>query len=119
MTTGASIPSRSARHLLATLCVGAGMALSAQAADTPAMLGTPMEAAQAFHTIEIRPDTRWVNVQHRQTVRFVVNGQSFGWRFDGYADRSVDLQQIAPPGLLDHPVRAYVAHVGEYTPEPF
>ena len=67
-------------------------------------------AAAANRTITIAPDTRYVNVQGGQTVRFDVGGQTFSWDFDGAETvGSFDLNKVAPPGLLDHPVTAYVS----------
>lgn len=107
-------------HALAALLVVGAMVLPAHAADMPEfMLGSAIDATQGRRTIEIGPDTRWVNVTHRESVRFVINGQSFGWRFDGPGARAVDLQRIAPAGLLNRPLTVYVAHLGEYSQVPF
>jgi hypothetical protein len=86
-------------------------ALSAMAATPDELLGDPVPAAAAANrTITITPDTRYVNVQGGQTVRFDVGGQTFAWDFDGAETAGAfDLNQVAPPGLLDHPVRAYVS----------
>jgi hypothetical protein len=60
-------------------------ALSSMAATPDELLGDPVPAAApAERTIAITPDTKYVNVEG-------------------------DLNKVAPPGLLDHPVTAYVS----------
>jgi hypothetical protein len=85
--------------------------LSSLAASTSDLDGTSAPAATADRTIQITPDTKYVNVQGGQVVTFDVGGQTFTWNFDvpnGAAD-SIDLSQIAPAGLLDHQVTAFVS----------
>ena len=90
------------------------------AADAPDFLyGSPIPADQAHRAIALGPGTRWVNVVQGETVRFVLAGGSFGWRFDGPGSRPVDLQRVAPPGLLTHPVTAYVTFPGEFSRSQF
>jgi hypothetical protein len=85
-------------------------ALSSMAAINPNLLGEATPATAAERTIKITPDTQYVNVHGGQIVTFDVGGQTFTWDFDGAAAAdSFDLNQIMPPGLLDHPVRAYVS----------
>jgi hypothetical protein len=86
-------------------------ALSSMAATPDELLGDPVPAAApAERTIAITPDTKYVNVQGGQTVRFDVGGKTFSWDFDGAETvGSFDLEKVAPPGLLDHPVTAYVS----------
>lgn len=82
----------------------------AAAQGTPAMLlGSPAQPADASRTITIAPDTRWVNATQGEVIRFVVGGTEFSWRFDGAGGRTVDLQQVAPPGLIVRPVLVYLA----------
>lgn len=72
--------------------------------------GDPIPHEEAEITIEIRPQTKWVNVTGGETVRFVVGDKAFGWAFNTpWGARPFDLQRIAPPGVLDRPVTAYVA----------
>jgi hypothetical protein len=65
----------------------------------------------ADQVIVITNATRHVNVTGGSTVRFVVNGQSFNWSFQNGTAHVLpfDLQQIAPQGLLTHPVTTYVS----------
>jgi hypothetical protein len=97
---------------LATLGLLAAMAAHA---DVPTrLLGDVVPVAQATRTIQIAPATRYVNVFRGETIRFLANGQQFGYFFDGAQDEdSFDLRQVAPPGILDHPVVAYIS------PDPY
>src|SRR5882672_1824902 len=56
----------------------------------------------------IGANTRFVNVNHGEIVKFVANGQEFAWDFDGLP-QAFDLKQVAPQGAIDHSVRVYVA----------
>jgi hypothetical protein len=59
--------------------------------------------------VEIQPSTQYVNVKQGQTVRFVSGKQEFAYKFDGAPDiTSFDLRRVAPAGMLDHAVVAYV-----------
>jgi hypothetical protein len=74
------------------------------------LMGDPAVVTAATRTIVIAPDTTYVNVTGGEIIKFVVGDKSFAWNFDGadYLDK-FDLNQTAPPGMLDHSVIAYVA----------
>ncbi|MDQ2820997.1 MAG: CzcE family metal-binding protein [Pseudomonadota bacterium] len=60
--------------------------------------------------VVIDADTRWVNVDGGDTVRFIVGDRSFAWNFQVNPSIAMFyLQQIAPPGALTHRVAVYVA----------
>ena len=66
--------------------------------------------AAAERTITITGDTKWVNVNHYEVVRFAANGSEFTWYFDGMVQsRPFDLAEIAPAGFVKHGVTVYVA----------
>ncbi len=66
--------------------------------------------AVAERTITITGDTKWVNVNHYEVIRFASSGSEFTWYFDGMAQpRPFDLSEIAPAGFVDHSVTVYVA----------
>lgn len=74
------------------------------------LLGDPAPVAAATRTITITPSTDHVNVTGGEVVKFAVGANSFAWNFDGEEyPPAFDLTLAAPPGLLDHPVIAYVA----------
>ena len=92
-------------------------ALSSMAATRPqSLLGEPAPASAADETITISSDTKYVNVQGGDVVKFEVAGKTFAWDFDGpQSVKSVDLNRVAPSGLLDHAVTAYVSPNTLYT----
>lgn len=74
------------------------------------LYGQQAPATAAERTITIKPDTKYVNVEGGQIVRFVTGDKDFTWHF--LVARTVDsfvLNEVAPPGVLDHVVRAYVS----------
>ena len=79
----------------------------------PAVAPSPERAivtALADRTITVAGDTKWVNVNHGEVVRFASNGREFTWYFDGVAQpRPFDLSEIAPAGFVDHGVTVYVS----------
>jgi Heavy-metal resistance protein CzcE len=81
--------------------------LSAFALTNGDRIGEAASPATADRTIVIDANTRSVNVNHGETVKFVANGQDFTWDFDGVS-QSFDLKQAAPQGAIDQDVRVYV-----------
>jgi hypothetical protein len=89
-------------------CIGLGACAPLSPPNYPRdLLGTAVDLPGAQRTIVIRPDTRWANVVGGEIIRFVVDGREFAWSFDGPA-RSLDLQQVAPPGVLGRSVIVYI-----------
>ena len=86
-------------------------AIPSHASTRPvALLGEHAPAAAAERTIVITPDTRYVNVEGGETVRFVVGDRAFAWSFNGATTvDAVDLARILPPGLVQGKLIAYVA----------
>ena len=82
--------------------------LSAFALTNADRYGEAASPAAADRTIVIGANTRSVNVNHGEIVKFVANGQEFTWEFDGVA-QSFDLKQVAPQGAIDHDVSVYTA----------
>lgn len=79
------------------------------------LLGDPAPDTAATQTIEIRPDTKWVNVTGGDIVKFVVGNKTFAWAFNvGIGVSRFDLSRVAPPGVLDHPVFVYLAPDPKY-----
>ena len=82
--------------------------LSAVALTNADRYGEAASPVDAERTIVIGPNTRWVNVNHGEIVKFVVNGKEFAWDFDGLP-QTFDLKEVAPQGAIDHNVRVYIA----------
>jgi hypothetical protein len=102
---------------LLALCTA--MPCTAFATDYRYLYGDAAPSSAANQTIVIRPDTRHVNVQGGDTVNFIVGDKQFAWTFN--VARTVwafDLNDVAPPGLLDHIVRAYIAPDPKYIDAP-
>lgn len=84
-------------------------------APSAKFLGDPAPDVAATQTIEIRPDTKWVNVTGGDIVKFVVGGKSFAWAFNvGSGVSHFDLSRVAPSGVLDRPVFVYLAPDPKY-----
>lgn len=107
-------------HPLVAAALG-GLVLSSAWAQGPASMGNikdpygySVPETQAERTIQIGPDTRWVNVNRMETVRFVINQggaqKTFAWRFDRAPLRPFNLGDVAPTGSLGaQQVTVYVA----------
>ena len=88
-----------------------GATLSALSAKPPPLklLGEAASEAAAIRTVKITSKTKSVNVAGGETIKFVAGDKSFTWNFDVPATIiSFDLNRVAPAGVLDHKVRAYV-----------
>ena len=98
--------------LLTAIALATAGSAALAAAKPSDFRGNPAPAqAPADQVIVITDATRHVNVIGGSTVRFVVGERSFSWSFQNGSAHVVpfDLQQIAPQGLLNHSVTAYVA----------
>ena len=74
------------------------------------LLGDPAPVSAATRTIVIAPATKYVNVTGGETIKFIAGDKAFAWNFDGTPyPPSFALNLVAPPGVLDHQVTAYVA----------
>jgi hypothetical protein len=83
--------------------------------QTVGQFGDPAPLSAATQTIVITPATKWVNVTGGDTVKFVAGNKAFAWNFDvGSGTPSFELNKVAPPGMLDHKVVAYVAPDPKY-----
>ena len=92
--------------VLATTMLYFGTAL-ALPPDSQEWLGTPADGLRADRVISVTSNTRWVNVNENETVRFVVGEKNFAWQFNG--SRSVfHLADIAPAGLVSPSINVYV-----------
>jgi len=79
------------------------------------LYGQSAPALAAQRTIVITPATKYVNVEGGQIVRFVAGDKEFAWNFNTAGSiSSFALNDVAPPGVLDHPVRAYVSPDPKY-----
>lgn len=102
----------SSRPLVLALIVTLMAACTSACAVTPRadLLGSPVPPAAATRVVNLTLATRHVNVIAGDTIRFVNGSGEFAWSFDvSPIVHSFDLGLVAPPGLLGHPLRVYVA----------
>jgi len=91
---------------IAALVLGAS-GIAANAATSPDFIAQPAPSYTGDRTVYLGPGTRYVNVTHGETVKFVSDSGAFTLAFYG-APEPVNLQYFAPPGVLDHRVNAFV-----------
>jgi hypothetical protein len=109
------------RIIPTSILFGISLALSActQRTSYIDLYGQSAPPAAAERTIVITPATRYVNVEGGQTVNFVVGDRQFAWSFNvARTVHSFDLNEVAPPGMLNHAVRAYVTPDPKYIDAP-
>lgn len=107
--------------IICTNAIAATAILASCAAqqDYKRLYGDPAPPAAANRTILIHPDTRYVNVEGGQIVRFVADGREFAWQFNvARTVNSFDLNDVAPQGFLRQTVRAYVSPDPKYINAP-
>lgn len=105
------------KHLsfIVTLIVALGLGGCVTRTSYVDLYGQAAPPSAATRTIVITPGTRYVNVEGGEVIRFVVGNKEFGWHFNGaIMIRSFSLNDVAPPGTLDHPVEAFVAPDPKY-----
>ncbi len=74
------------------------------------LLGNPAPSVAATRTIVITSQTKWVNVEGGEVINFIVGDKAFAWDFYvGSTVTSFDLQLVAPPGILNRRIVAYVS----------
>lgn len=94
------------------LAFAALMAFSMPARSEPRfdLLGNAAPATAATRTIVITPETKWVNVEGGEVINFVVGDKFFAWDFYvGSTVSSFDLSRVAPAGVLNRRIEAYVS----------
>jgi hypothetical protein len=99
-------------HIVAvvTFLLSAAALPALAAPDSIELLGTSATPSPAAQEIRITPKTTYVNVTGGDAVNFIVGDKAFGWIFDGSRNvGSFDLNDVAPRGVLDHPVTVYIA----------
>ena len=89
--------------------------LSTSAFTPSSPMGEVAPVSAAKRTIPIDAKTKYVNVTANETIKFEANGNAFAIHFAGGLS-GFDLNQLAPAGVLDHKVTAYVAPDPLYIP---
>lgn len=88
-------------------------------APAGAALGAQGDARQVTREVVITPQTRWVNVESGETVRFSVaqGGESVVWYFDTPSWATGRLGDIAPKLAQGRDIAIYVAMPRLYMPD--
>jgi hypothetical protein len=87
----------------------AGGVQAAGNGDLANRYGEAVPAIGAVRTIALTADSKSVNVNNGDTVKFTENGQSFEWHFDTLKDRdNFDIAAIAPETMHLEGVHVYV-----------
>lgn len=95
------------------LGLGLGLAAAAGAQPQPreaTYYGHALPADTAEREVRLAPSTRFVNVTHWESVRFVKDGRAFDWKFDSVTTESFPLARIAPAGWDVGQVQVYMLH---------
>jgi hypothetical protein len=93
-----------------TFLMSAAALPAVAAPDSIELLGTPAPPSAGAQEIRITQKTKYVNVEGGDAVNFIVGDTAFGWIFDGSRNvSSFELNDVAPHGILDHPVTVYIA----------
>jgi Heavy-metal resistance protein CzcE len=98
--------------IASAIAVTTGLTLASVSIAAGNDYGSASVADAATRVITINANTRWVNVEHDETVNIVnaANGQSFVWNFDTAA-MVLDLAAVAPAEVLGgRHISAYVSH---------
>ncbi|RZI44737.1 hypothetical protein EGT07_04835 [Herbaspirillum sp. HC18] len=97
------------------LALACALPCAASARSYVYLYGDPAPDTAAGRTIVITPETRHINAEGGEVIRFIVGDRSFAWTFNvARTVNAFDLNEVAPPGLLDHKVRAYVSPDPKY-----
>ena len=83
-------------------------------------LGTLAEGRSYDRKVLIGMNTKYVNVDDGEVIRFVVHepdgaDKSFTWRFDAARETVGDLDKLAPTGVLGRPVKVYIGPNPRYS----
>jgi hypothetical protein len=76
--------------------------------------GASIDAGKYDRQIVVSGNTRWVNVNAGEVIRFVVadtagTSAAFTWRFDPFSRGVADLRQLAPAGMVQRTIKVYIA----------
>lgn len=98
-----------------TIALSSSNTFAAGDENTTKDFGEATLPTTAARTIAINHYTNWVEVKDGETVNFTKDGQTFAWHFDGINTLSeIDLNKIAPTGMLHHLVKVYIDRTPAY-----
>jgi len=100
-------------HSALVLAFIGSVSATVHAATPDALLGDAAPVSAASRVITLDANTRFINVKAGEIVRFQFQDKQFAVHFDGVRD-TFELNRLAPGGVLDHPITAYVARTEDY-----
>ncbi|MFC5477116.1 CzcE family metal-binding protein [Massilia suwonensis] len=72
-------------------------------------IGMSSPVSAATRTVTIAPQTRYINVNQGDIVKFEVEGKVFAWQFDTERPQGwLDLALFAPKGINTYAVQVFV-----------
>lgn len=74
--------------------------------EAPLGMSAPESAAQ--RTITLSPNTKYVNVDRGEVIKFLVDGKSFTWHFDTFGTPAFEFSAITPKDVNARGVVVYV-----------
>jgi Heavy-metal resistance protein CzcE len=97
----------------------AAPARAESAAQYQSQFGASIDEGKCDRQIVVTANTRWINVVAGQVIRFVIadaagGTAAFTWRFDTFGGRVADLSQLAPAGMVQRPIKIYIADDPRY-----
>lgn len=96
--------------LMAGIAAALLMGSTAFAATSASDLGTQGDANSVTREVVITPQTRWVNVESGETIKFVDGaGHSVVWHFDTGSWATGALSDFAPQLAQGRDIKVYVA----------
>ena len=81
---------------------------TALATNIVAPFGTPAPGTSAQRSIDLLPNTKYVNVEQGQVIKFSSAGKTFTWNFDTLGTPNFDLAKIAPKDINVGNIHVYV-----------
>jgi hypothetical protein len=81
--------------------------------------GAYADAGRYDRQIVVDANVRSINVVSGQVIRFVIpntagTDAAFTWYFDTWGGRVVDLSRLAPDGMVQRPIKVYIADDPRY-----
>lgn len=84
------------------------------AASDADRFGNAVTVSNAQRPVELTPNTRYLNIEQRETVKFVAQGKVFAWNFDTFGTPVFDLAKIAPKDINVGNVKVYMSPDSTY-----
>jgi len=92
----------------------AAQARAESASQYRSLFGASADGGRYDREIVVAANVGWISVMPGQVIRFVVPNaagasSAFTWNFDTWGGRVADLSRLAPAGMVQCPVKVYIA----------